>query len=339
MHRTTLYATCLFVFSAIACASRTDGPQHASDPPPADDAALGKRIAEGLLAACPAAAPNDEAARRACAGKLADFTLLRDAMREPFLWGGQKPGTGYALEDSTLTRFNPLVWRKMYLSLNTFSDGYTIESLPDRTVVHLPTRFRNQLDVGSYPYPFWHSKAKWDSYQFSTELLLVLQNGKVVGAMRSQNQDTSRPYIARQFDGNWTWKEGDQDMPSAALYANLFDSHNEAVPKVEAAYRALEEAIRPFACLGCHNPENVAKQNPLELFSYPNQALHSRHNIVRMIEANAMPPSSASGKPGIADPDARANVLSLARAFEAAADEALAREGEITLTSNGVIGQ
>src|SRR5207302_2093179 len=105
---------------------------------------------------------------------------------------------------------------------------------------------------------------------------------------------------------------------------------NDAVPALDQAYRDLEAAMRPLACTSCHAPDNLAKQNPLELFSYPNQALQSRHRIVQMLEANAMPPIGASGMPGIADPTVRANLLALAHAFESAADDALVREGEIT---------
>src|SRR6185436_5122144 len=101
---------------------------------------------------------------------------------------------------------------------------------------------------------------------------------------RSQNQDMMRDYMTRVFDGNWTWVDGDEDMPTVSLYKNLFSRDNDNVPAVDAAYRELEAGMRPYACVGCHAPDNLSKQNPLELFSYPNQALQSRHRIVRMLE-------------------------------------------------------
>jgi hypothetical protein len=145
--------TSVVVFALAACSSEVRK----------DDAILATEVAQALVDACPVASPGDENARGACAEKLARLTVLRDIMSEPFLWGGQKPGAGYGLADSNTTRFNPLVWRKMYLSLSMFTGERRIERVDGKTVLHLANRFRNELDIGSYPYPFWHSKAKWDS--------------------------------------------------------------------------------------------------------------------------------------------------------------------------------
>ena len=69
-------------------------------------------------------------------------------MAEPFSWGGQKAGTGYRLSDSDTTRFNALVWRRMYLSMFMFTGEVRLETVGDFTVIHLPYHFRNQLDPG-----------------------------------------------------------------------------------------------------------------------------------------------------------------------------------------------
>src|SRR5437764_2755491 len=91
---------------------------------------LATSIAKGLVAACPAgSSPADEAARNDCAGKLTELAVLRDAMREPFIWGGQQPGAGYRLDTST-NKFNARVWRRMYLSTFMFGSDYTIEQPP-----------------------------------------------------------------------------------------------------------------------------------------------------------------------------------------------------------------
>src|SRR5439155_13161020 len=89
------------------------------DARPADnDVATG--IANGLVAACPLGAdPSNEAARNDCAAKLTELAALRDAMREPFIWGGQAAGAGYRLDKST-NKFNGRVWRRMYLSTFMF---------------------------------------------------------------------------------------------------------------------------------------------------------------------------------------------------------------------------
>src|SRR5688500_18068024 len=93
-----------------------------------DDKTLATEIAQGIIAACPPAAPGDDNARAQCAAKLVALTTLRDALREGVLWGGQKPGRGYRL-DAFTTRFNEFVWRKMYLSLFMFDGSFSLEQV------------------------------------------------------------------------------------------------------------------------------------------------------------------------------------------------------------------
>ena len=66
-------------------------------------------------------------------------------------------------------------------------------------------------------------EAKWDSYQLATEVIFLIEDGKVKGALRSATQDKERPTTARVFDGNWVWKDAaGKDQPEAAIYARLF---------------------------------------------------------------------------------------------------------------------
>jgi len=117
------YTLALVVLSA-ACTGKAD-----------PDVALATTIAKGLLDACPAGqSPASETARNDCAAKLTDFATLRNAMREPFIWGGQQPGIGYRLDMST-NKFNARVWRRMYLSTFMFGTDYTIEQPPGATHV------------------------------------------------------------------------------------------------------------------------------------------------------------------------------------------------------------
>jgi hypothetical protein len=298
--------------------------------PTKGDEDLAKEIAGGLVASCPAAAPNDENARVDCAAKLTGFTALRDAMIEPFLWGSQKAGASYRLNESDTTRFNALVWRRMYLSLFTFDGTYTIEHQDELTVLRLPYHFRNQLDIGSYPYPFWHSSAKWESWQYSSELILVFAGGKIRGALRSQDRDRTRPFTPHAWSGQWRWQEAGQEMPYPSLYTFLFSAQNPHVTRLDQAYRALESELRENACFVCHSPDNLGKMPQLELFNYPNHALLSRHTIVTELGRNSMPPKNDLGFPvGIADAQERQSLLEKASVFEVAGDDALAWENEI----------
>ena len=231
------------------------------------------------------------------------------------------------IEDSTTTRFNPLVWRQMYLSLEMFTGPYRIEEEGNRTLLRMATLFRNELDPGEYPYPFWHSTAKWESYEFSREILFVIEGGKMIGAVRSAEQDRTRPAVTHSFDGNWDWRGSGGDVKTpVVLYRRLFSRTNPHVVELDQAYRAFEAASRPYHCTSCHRPDNLAGQRQLEMICYPNQALASRHTIVHAIETRRMPPAIAGERAGIADPAERENFLQLARRFEATADAALSFE-------------
>jgi hypothetical protein len=295
---------------------------------------LAMEIGRGITTACPMAAPMDEQARLLCAAKLTDLKVLRDAMHEPFAWGGQRAGKGYRLSDSDTTRFNALVWRRMYLSLFMFTGEVTLETSGDFTVIHLPYGFRNQLDAGSYPYPLWHSKAKWDTWQLSPELILVMENRKITGALRSNlrpdEEERRKTYVDRTWSGQWKWKKDGQEMPYVTLYSFLFSPNNPHVTALDAAYRALEGEMRSSSCLVCHSPDNFAKVSSLEFFNYPNQALMSRQNIVMHLEENSMPPKNDYGFAiGLADDAERLELLRLAKEFQRIGDAALGFEGEL----------
>jgi hypothetical protein len=281
-------------------------------------------IASAIIAACPLAEPGDEVARQRCATALAGSAVLDEVMAEPFLWGAQSAAGKFDLADSHLTRFNPLVWRRLYLSLFMFGGESRVERLGATTVIHLPARFRNELDNGSYPYPFWHTARKWAHYQVSTEVLLVVVDGKIKGAMRGAVNDESRPHPSRPWDGKWTWKG--KKEPHATLYRSLFSPGNPHVVRVEAAYRRLESAMRPHGCGSCHSPNNAMGMNPLEILVYPNQALNARHTIAEQIQNQTMPPETADQVAGIRDERERRRVLKIARQFEEAAEAALAFE-------------
>jgi hypothetical protein len=294
------------------------------------DHELATSIARGLLAACPAGSdPADEAARNDCAGQLTELAVLRDAMREPFLWGGQAAGAGYRLDTST-NKFNARVWRRMYLSTFMFGGDFSIEQIADTTVLHMPITFRGAMSIGSYPYPFWHSAKKWDSYSYATTVHFIIQNGTVVGALRSSEQDATRPKVAHGWDGLWQWEQDGVQMPYVSLYDYLLSKGNPYAGQLNDSYRALEARMRQNNCQACHAPDNQGASAQLEFFVYPNQALAGRHDIVTQLTKNEMPPKNNTLHlaAGISDPAERDLLIGLARDFEATGDQALAWDGD-----------
>jgi hypothetical protein len=296
---------------------------------PADDQ-LATAIANGLAAACPIGSdPSDEAARNDCAGKLTDLAPLRDAMREPFIWGGQAAGSGYRLDKST-NKFNARVWRRLYLSTFMFGADFSTEQIADYTILHVPITFRGSMPIGAYPYPFWHSNNKWESYSYSTTVHFIIQNGQVLGALRASDQDKTRPKTPHAWDGLWRWEQGGVEMPYVALYDYLLSKGNPHAARLDETYRALEDRMRKNNCQACHAPDNQGQSQQLEFFVYPSQALAGRHDIITQIQNNEMPPkdNTLGLAAGIADATERQQLLSLARDFEAAGDQALSWEGD-----------
>jgi len=296
------------------------------------DHELATSIAKGLVAACPAgSSPADEVARNDCAGKLTELAVLRDAMREPFIWGGQTAGAGYRLDMST-NKFNARVWRRMYLSTFMFGSDYTIEQPPgtDTTVLHVPVTFRGAMPAGAYPYPFWHSAKKWDSYNYATTVHFIIQDGQVTGALRSADQDATRPKLAHAWDGLWQWEQDGVQMPYVSIYDYLLSKGNPYTDKLNDSYRALEARMRQNNCQACHAPDNQGNSAQLEFFVFPNQALVGRHDIITQLTRNEMPPknNTLGLTAGIADTAERDLLLQLARDFESAGDQALAWEGD-----------
>lgn len=256
--------------------------------------ALASAVGAVLERRCPPDAIDDPAARTRCADALTEDPTLRAGMRNAYLrWGAQSPGAGFNLAASNTTLFDPLVWRRLYLSTFAFPGGHRVEQSGEYFIAHVPVVFRNELDAGEYPYPFWHSQPKWQSYERTEELLIFIER---------------------------------ESEPRVALFGFLFSRDNPHVAPLETAFRAFSEKQRSAACTTCHNPSNPSKINPLEFFNYPNQALTGRHDIVAVLTKNRMPPSTESSAAGIADPAYRAELLRLAEDFAAHGDRALSYE-------------
>ena len=315
-----------------------------SGQPASAETKLAENVAKELIASCPLADPADKNAREACGQKLSTSKLLIDSTAMPVLWGVEPQVGNYNLKSNrSTTRFHPMVMWKVYLSVFMFTGKYRIEQVGDKaggypqTIVHMAYQYRNKLDMGEYPYPYWHSKKKWDAFQYAPEVDLIIEQGKIAGLLRSAERDRSRPYVKHEWDGRWHWTnaKGEQE-PRVTLFSYLFSKSNPNIPELDKAYRALDTESRKFACQSCHNPSNPAQGAPLGIMEYPNQALSIRHRIVKVMEQNRMPPSGIATKDGhteltpigIPDEAERQKYLKIAREFAEAGDKAFAYEGQ-----------
>src|SRR6185436_21018824 len=158
---------------------------------------------------------------------LADSKLLTRVCADNILWGGQTAGKSLKLEEHNLNKFDNRAWRAMYLATFMFPGAHTVKREDEFTVLTMDVQFRNMLDAGDYPYPFWHSQKKWEAYQQAKHLLFLFQSDKLVAVYRSAERDTARAVLPRTFDGIWHWTGKDnKEEPHVTLYANILSKEN-----------------------------------------------------------------------------------------------------------------
>jgi hypothetical protein len=280
-----------------------------------------KGLASAIIAACPmSAAADGVAARDACANGLGRLKALQAVSEDSVLWGAAAK-RDYEPSHNKLTRLNAFVWRKLYLSLFSFSGTSSVEHLANGDdLLRLDASIR-PIAPEEFPYPFWHSADKWRDYQQSRQVGLLFRAGRLIAAYRNAELDPAKPFAAKTWDGNWTWEVNGAPGPRVALYSYSLSRDNPVRAELESAYRDFEAESRPYFCTSCHNPANPSGANPLVFFTHPSQALTARHEIVSKLEANAMPPPG-----GIADPVAREKLIAKARIFAETGDRALAYE-------------
>lgn len=282
-------------------------------------------IAQAFLAASPPADRSDAAARDGAADRLAQCGVWLGATGDRILWGGFDAAKGFDLDQYHLTQFNPMVWTKLYLSTFTFTGAYSVRQEPPYTVLEMAVQFRDALDPGDYPYPFWHNPKKWQAYVNTNQVRFVFENDRVVAALRCADP-AAGAVTAKAWDGHWHWQDGNGgEQPRVALYSYLFSPDNPARAPLEAAYRNLETVFRSHNCTACHAPDNMAEARELTLLDYPNQALVARHTLVEMLRRKRMPPANDASHTaaGIANDSERRELVRLAEEFEHEADAAL----------------
>ncbi len=291
---------------------------------------LPQQVAAELAKASPMADPSDAKARDRASEALARCNTFRSHVGERILWGGCDPVKGFDPKTYSLTKFDPVVWLKLYASTIMFTGEREVRHDGPLTILEMKARFRSDLDPGDYPYPFWHSPKKWQAYLDLTSLALVFRDNTIVAAYRIAPSDKPASAVgARSWDGKWQWTDSKgEEQPRVALFSYVFSANNPHREAVDKRYRRLESKFRSQNCTSCHAPDNQGKAKSLLLLNYPNQSLAARHSLVEVLAKNEMPPEDISGKhaAGIADEAARGELLQLAKAFVKEADAAIAFE-------------
>jgi hypothetical protein len=280
--------------------------------------------------ACPLTSPADQAALDRCRATLYGDSAFRRGIASVVLWGRPNPD-GKRLRDTNLTQFAPDVMSGLYLPLFMFTGDYEITFDPTERLyrARAPALFRNALDPGQYPYPFWHDAKKWADYQAANEVTFWVDPAKVkVGIMQFSARGkpdprlTSVPHTPPAFDGKWMWTDRNgQTQPRPTLFVGLMRSNNPYLGGLEGTFRDLAGELRKGSCHECHAPDNYTAMKRLVLMQTPAHAAGEIKRIMRAVREDKMPLDDA-GLYKEMDPATKAALLKYGAAFESMVDAA-----------------
>lgn len=280
--------------------------------------------------ACPLASPADQAALDLCRASLYGDSALRRGLAPVVLWGRPNP-EGRRLRDTTLTQFAPDVLSGLYLPMFMFTGDCEIafDATENLYRARAPALFRNALDPGQYPYPFWHDARKWAAYQAANELTFWIDPVKakivIIQFSAQGNRDpklSSVPYARPAFDGKWMWTDANgQSQPRPTLFVGLLRSTNPYLGQLDTAFRDLAGELRKGSCHECHAPDNYAATKRLVLMQTPAHAAGEITRIMRAVREDTMPLDDA-GLYKELDPAVKASLLKYGAAFESVLDAA-----------------
>ena len=282
-------------------------------------------VAMELQRVCPPARPDDQAAFDRCRHSLFDDSTLRRNLAPRLLWGRRNQDAGAALKDTNLTQFAPDVLAGLYLSLFMFNGEYAIEYVPKERLylIRLRAAFRNRLQPGQFPYPFWHEEGKWGVYQATNTILLWVdpKTAKIVIGQFTE-RGTSGAVVAtdpvgHKFDGRWMWLDKDGRLqPRVTLFDGLFRADNPYLSRLDDDYRKLALQMRDAQCEQCHVPDNPNKMRRLVLLHSPAHASGEIGRLMQAVREDKMPLDDAGVEQPL-DPALKRALLASGSAFEA----------------------
>jgi hypothetical protein len=302
----------------------------AQEPPRAGVEQLVAEIARHAATACPLGSPSDQEALERCRTALYRGSPLRSSLAPIVIWGRPSP-EGKRLKDTTLTQFSPDVWSGLYAPLFMFTGDYELgfDATERLFRARLRALFRNGLDPGLYPYPFWHDARKWNAYQTANGVTFWIDPAKlrVVAAQFSTDAAAdprlkSAPRTPPPFDGKWMWTDqAGVSQPRPALFVGLLRADNPYLAQIEGAYRVLAGELRKATCSECHEPENRDGMRRLVLMQTP---VHAAGEIKRMMHAvrEDKMPLDDTGLHRELDSQVKADLLKYGTEFEALIDAA-----------------
>ena len=236
-------------------------------------------------------------------------------------WGDDQPDQ--PIKKKHLTHFGSDIFQTLYLPLFSFSGHWSVDEdqWTHTPIIRVEASFRNALPPGDYPYPFWHSAAKWMAYETANELRFYLdEQGLAFLVTRdATGSDAWRePYrlvTPPAFDGAWLWRDAEgMAQPHVSLFSARYDSANPFLHDLDAAYRDFAVRLRDESCLECHTPINTAKAARLVLLQTPLHAAAEIDDVIKALESQEMPQDDLGLRKAI-PAERRAALVSAAQTF------------------------
>jgi len=298
--------------------------------------AVGK-IANELKQVCPLSDPASQGAFDLCRQALFDDSLIKQMMTRPVVLWGRQRDPNMTLKETSLTQFAPDILAGLYMPLFMFDGKYKV-TYDEREKLYLATlgvAFRNRLQPGQFPYPFWHDAAKWNTYENANTMLLWVDpnTSKLRFAQFSTRGEPVPGYPVSKatvpaFDGKWLWTdEQGKTQPAVTLFDGLYRENNPYKQKLDQSYREFATTLRESQCFSCHVPNNPDKMKKLVLLQSPAHASMEIHRVLKAVREKKMP-LDEQGIEKTLDPQLEKVLLEKGGAFEKLVDAA--REWERT---------
>lgn len=287
-------------------------------------------IAAHLSKLCPKADAASQEAFDVCRKGLFNSAQLQYALSSFTLWGRQRDQSTL-LKDTLLTQLAPEVLTGLYMPLFMFDGSYTVSYSEQNGLylARLGVGFRNRLQPGQFPYPFWHDANKWNIYENAKAMLFWIEpkTGKARAVQFTQLGE-GRPVLPVQpitppaFEGKWLWTDGGgKTQPAVTLFDGLFDDANPYKEGLEKSYRALALSLREGQCLQCHVPSNPLRMNKLVLLQSPAHAAAEIKRVMKQVRTDRMPVDEFGLEESL-DPHTKALLLERGSEFEQFVDQA-----------------
>lgn len=293
-------------------------------------------IVKELAALCPVRGVGDRKAFDSCRKALFEDSLFRRSLKLFVLWGRAPNGNIDApLGDFRATQFGPEVFAGVYAPMWMFNGRFDLEYVPHEKKYRafVEAGFRNELNAGDYPYPFWHDAKKWTDYEAANAIMFWIEPDTLQLSQFTFIRRADKPAVAQSknrhmptFDGKWMWvDEQGNRQPAPTLFVGLFSAKNPHLKTLDETYRKLALNLRDSDCMSCHVPNNPDKMKQLVLLQTPIHAASEIDRLVKSIKEDRMPVDEF-GLGKAMHPQRKATMLADAEAFQAAVNAARAWE-------------